>query len=46
MDLDRSWKIGLGFAKRPNQDSDGSKRAGLRGCANWGERSAENEGEH
>ena len=46
MDLDRSWKIGLGFAKRPIQDSDGTKRATLRGYANWGERSAENEGEH
>ena len=42
MDLDLGWRIGVGFAKRLNQDSDGSKRAGLRGDAN-GSDSAESE---
>ena len=42
MDLDLGWRIGVGFAKRLNQDSDGSKSAGLRGDAQ-GSDSAENE---
>jgi hypothetical protein len=43
INLDLGWRIGMGFAKRLNQDSDRSKRAGLRGDANGSERSAENE---
>jgi hypothetical protein len=46
MDLDLGWRIGIGFAKRLNQDRDGSKRAGLRGDANGTEPSAENESEN
>jgi hypothetical protein len=42
MDLDLGWRIGIGFAKRLYQDSDGSKRAGLRGDRNGSERSTKN----
>jgi len=45
MDLDVGWRIGIRFAERLNQDSDRSKRAGLRGDAN-GSDSAENENEN
>jgi hypothetical protein len=43
--LSLGWRIGVGLAKRVNQDSDGSNRAGLCGDANGSERSAENENE-
>lgn len=46
MDLDRGWKIGLEFAKRLNQDSDGSRRAGLPCNMNGSERSAQNKDEN
>ncbi len=45
MDLDRGRKIGVGFAKRLNQDSDGSRRAGLPCNANGSERSAKHKDE-
>jgi len=46
MDLDRGWKIGVEFAKRLNQNSDGSRRAGLPCNTNGSERSAENKDEN
>ena len=40
MDLDLGGRIGIGFAKRLNQDSNRSERAGLRGDANGSDRTA------